>query len=188
VLGSMMESVELPEMKEPDPKKQSSWSLGRREGENRGSHIISPIYEAGLEGLNRSFGERTERWKQNDVMVEESDLDDAEYVIVAYGIASRVCAQAIQNLRKKGFKVGMIRPITLFPYPERSFDDLDYSKVKAIISVEMAIPGQMAEDVRSAVKGRVPVLEYGHSGGILLDDFDVKNAITDMINKIEEEG
>lgn len=186
VLGAMMENVELPEMKEPNPRSQASWSLGRWEGEKRGPHIISPIYEAGLEGLNKSFGERTERWKTNDVLVEEKYLDDAEYVIVSYGIASRVCAQVIENLRKKGFNVGMIRPKTLFPFPEKSFDKLDASKVKAVIAIEMAIPGQMSEDVRAAVKGRIPVFEYGHSGGILLDDFDVKNAVTDMINKIEE--
>ena len=106
--------------------------------------------------------------------------------MTAYGIASRVCRQAIETLRKKGFKIGMIRPITLFPFPEKSFDGLDYSKVKGIIDVEMAIPGQMSEDVRAVVKGRAPVFEYGHSGGVLLDDFDVKNAITDIISRIEE--
>ena len=186
VLGSMMETVELPEMKEPNPQSQSSWSMGRWEGDKRKAHIISPIYEAGLEGLNRTFKERTERWKEEDVKVEELYLDDAEYVLTAYGIASRVCKQVIENLRYKGMKVGMIRPITLFPFPEKSFDSLDYSKVKGIIDIEMAIPGQMVEDVRASVKGRAPVFEYGHSGGILLDDFDVKNAVTKIINSIEE--
>ena len=186
VLGAMMETVELPEMKEPNPKSQSSWSLGRWDGETRKPHIISPIYEAGLEGLNRSFGERTEKWKENDVMVEELYLDDAEFVLTSYGISARVCKQVIENLRKKDIKAGMIRPITLFPFPEKSFDKLDYGKVKGIISVEMAIPGQMSEDVRAAVKGRAPVFEYGHSGGVLLDDFDVKNGVMDIINGIEE--
>ena len=186
VLGAMMETVELPEMKEPNPKSQSSWSLGRWDGEKRKPHIISPIYEAGLEGLNRSFGERTEKWKENDVMVEELYLDDAEFVLTSYGISARVCKQVIENLRKKDIKAGMIRPITLFPFPEKSFDKLDYGKVKGIISVEMAIPGQMSEDVRAAVKGRAPVFEYGHSGGVLLDDFDVKNGVMDIINGIEE--
>ena len=121
-------------------------------------------------------------------MVEELYLDDAEYVITAYGIASRVCRQVIENLRHKGMKIGMIRPITLFPFPEKSFDGLDYSRIKGIIDIEMAIPGQMAEDVRSAVKGRTRVFEYGHSGGVLLDDFDVKNAVTGMIESIEGGG
>ena len=68
VLGAMMEQVSLPPMKEPDPKAQSSWTMGRWEGEEkRQSHLISPIYEAGLEGLNKSFAERTKRWEKEDV-------------------------------------------------------------------------------------------------------------------------
>ncbi len=185
VLGSMMDSVELPEMKEPNPQSQSSWSMGRWEGDKRKAHIISPIYEAGLEGLNRSFGDRTESWKKNDVKVEELYLDDAEYVVTAYGISSRVCRQVVETLRKKDIKIGMIRPITLFPFPEKSFASLDKDKVKAIIDVEMAIPGQMSEDVRASVKD-IPVYEYGHSGGVLLDDVNVKKGITDIINSIEE--
>lgn len=186
VLGAMMDTVVLPEMKEPDPRSQSSWSLGRWEGEKRKPHIISPIYEAGLEGLNRAFGERTESWKQNDVRVEELYLDDAEYVITAYGISSRVCRQVVENLRRKDVKIGMIRPITLFPFPEKSFASLDPKKVKAVIDVEMAIPGQMSEDVRAAVKD-IPVFEHGHSGGVLLDDVDVKNAVMGIIEKVEGE-
>ena len=185
VLGAMMDSVELPEMKEPNPRSQSSWSMGRWEGDKRKAHIISPIYEAGLEGLNRSFGERTESWKKNDVKVEELYLDDAEYVVTAYGISSRVCRQVVENLRRKDIKIGMIRPITLFPFPEKSFASLDKGKVKAIIDIEMAIPGQMSEDVRALVKD-IPVYEYGHSGGVLLDDVDVKSGIMNIINKIEE--
>ncbi len=185
VLGAMMDSVELPEMKEPNPKSQSSWSMGRWEGDKRRAHIISPIYEAGLEGLNRAFGERTESWKKNDVKVEELYLDDAEYVVTAYGISSRVCRQVVENLRRKDIKIGMIRPITLFPFPEKSFASLDKDKVKAIIDVEMAIPGQMSEDVRASVKD-IPVYEYGHSGGVLLDDVDVKSGIMNIINSIEE--
>jgi 2-oxoglutarate ferredoxin oxidoreductase subunit alpha len=185
VLGAMMDSVELPEMKEPDPRSQSSWSMGRWEGDKRKAHIISPIYEAGLEGLNRSFGERTESWKKNDVKVEELYLDDAEYVVTAYGISSRVCRQVVENLRRKDIMIGMIRPITLFPFPEKSFASLDKDKVKAIIDIEMAIPGQMSEDVRASVKD-IPVYEYGHSGGVLLDDVDVKSGIMNIINKIEE--
>ena len=185
VLGAMMDSVELPEMKEPNPKSQSSWSMGRWEGDKRKAHIISPIYEAGLEGLNRAFGERTESWKKNDVKVEELYLDDAEYVVTAYGISSRVCRQVVENLRRKDIKIGMIRPITLFPFPEKSFASLDKDKVKAIIDVEMAIPGQMSEDVRASVRD-IPVYEYGHSGGVLLDDVDVKSGIMNIINGIEE--
>ena len=181
-LGAMMEQVELPPMKEPCPEKQSSWTMGRRPGdENRASHLISPMYEAGLEGLNISFAERTKRWQKEDVQVEELYLDDAEYIVTAYGIAARIVKQVVEELRAEGIKIGVIRPITLFPFPRESFNKLDYSKVKGIIDIEMTIPGQMLEDVEAAVKGRTEVFSYGHSGGVLLDDYDVKNAIKNII-------
>ena len=188
VLGAMMENVELPPMKEPNSKAQSSWTMGRWEGEEkRQSHLISPIYEAGLEGLNRSFGERTKRWEKEDVKVEELYLDDAEYVVTAYGIAGRIVKQVAEELREEGIKIGVIRPITLFPFPKESFKKLDYSKVKGIIDIEMTIPAQMGEDVEAAVQGKAPVFEYGHSGGVLLDDYDVKQAIKGFIAGGKEE-
>ena len=182
VLGAMMENVTLPEMKEVHPENQASWAMGRWNGEKRKAHLISPIYEAGLEGLNQTFAKRTESWKENDVMVEELYLDDAEFVITAYGIAARVAKACVKSLRKKGIKVGLIRPITLFPFPEKSFEKLDYSKVKGIIDIEMTIPGQMKEDVEACVKGRAPVYFYGHSGGVLLDDFETKAAVREIID------
>ena len=181
-LGAMMESVELPPMAEVDPRSQSSWSMGRWDGEKRAAHLISPIYEAGLEGLNKTFAKRIERWKKEDVQVEELYLEDAEYVITAYGIAARICHQVVDDMRADGIKIGMIRPITIFPFPTDSFDKLDYSKVKAVIDVEMTIPAQMVEDVERAVKGRAPIFEHGHSGGVLLDEYDIRSAIEKIIS------
>ena len=127
-------------------------------------------------------------WEENDVKVEEFMLDDAEYVVVAYGIASRVAKEAILNLRAQGYKVGMIRPITLFPFPKKSIRNLDYGKVKAIIDIEMTIPAQMREDIELQVKDRCPVYEYGRSGGCLLDDEGVYEAIYDVVNGGENNG
>lgn len=186
-LGAMMESVELPEMKEPHPESQSSWTLGRREGEDRAAHLISPIYEAGLEGLNKSFAKRIKKWEKEDVLVEELYLEDAEYVIAAYGIAARIAKQVVEDLREEGVKIGMIRPITIFPFPTESFNRLDYSKVRGIIDIEMTIPAQMKEDVERAVAGRAPIFEHGHSGGVLLDEYDIRTAIEKIIND-EKEG
>ena len=106
---------------------------------------------------------------------------DAEYVVVAYGIAARVAKEAINTLREEGYKVGMIRPITLYPFPKASLDNLDYSKVKGIIDVEMTIPAQMRDDIELQVKGRCPVHEYGRSGGMLLDDEGVYEAISNIV-------
>ena len=182
-LGAMMESVELPPMKEPNPQAQSSWTLGRWPGEKRAAHLISPIYEAGLEGLNKSFAKRIEKWKTEDVQVEELYLDDAEYVVTAYGVAARIAHQVVEDMREEGYKIGMIRPITLFPFPEQSFEKLDYSRVKGIINIEMTIPAQMVEDVRRAVANRAPIFEHGHSGGVLLDEYDIRTAIDGIIGK-----
>lgn len=172
-------------MAEPDPRSQSSWTMGRWDGEKRAAHLISPIYEAGLEGLNKAFAKRISKWKKEDVQVEELYLDDAEYVITAYGIAARICHQVVEDLREEGIKIGMIRPITVFPFPDESFEKLDYSRVKALIDVEMTIPAQMAEDVERAVKGRAPIYEHGHSGGVLLDEYDIRTAVMEIIRGIE---
>lgn len=108
-------------------------------------------------------------------------MADAEWVIVAYGISARVAKQAVLDLRAKGVKLGLIRPITLFPFPKKAIADLDYSIVKGLIDIEMAIPAQMREDIELQVLGRAPVFEYGRSGGVLLDDESTQAAIMKII-------
>ena len=181
-LGNIMEEVELPPMKELKDEDLPEWSLTRRNGRDWQGNI-TPIYtELILEGINAAAGDMYKDWEENDVKVEEFMLDDAEYVVVAYGIASRVAKEAILNLREKGYKVGMIRPITLFPFPKKSIKNLDYSKVKAIIDIEMTIPAQMREDIELQVMERCPVYEYGRSGGCLLDDEGVYDAIYEIVS------
>ena len=102
-------------------------------------------------------------------------------MVVAYGMSARVAKEAINTLREEGVKIGMIRPITLYPFPKASLDNLDYSKVKGIIDIEMAIPAQMRDDIELQVKGRCPVHEYGRSGGMLLDDEGVYEAIAEIV-------
>ena len=92
---------------------------------------------------------------------------------------------AIVEARAKGIKVGMIRPITLYPFPKASLNNLDYSKVKGIIDIEMTIPAQMRDDIELQVKGRCPVHEYGRSGGMLLDDEGVYEAISNIVKEGE---
>ena len=134
-----------------------------------------------LEYENTTRGQLYKKWEENDVKVEEFMLDDAEYVIVAYGISARVSREAILRLRKEGFKVGMIRPITLYPFPKKSLQNLDFDRVKGIIDIELAIPAQMRDDIALEVKDRAPVYTYGHSGGILLDDESTYNAIKKIV-------
>ena len=108
-------------------------------------------------------------------------LDDAEYVCVAYGTSARICKYAINELRREGIKLGLIRPITLYPFPKKVLHDLDYTRVKAIIDVEMAIPCQMTEDIALQVMERAPILQYGHSGGITLKNEETTAAIKALI-------
>ncbi len=181
-LGNIMEEVELPPMKELHDEDLPDWSLTRRNGRDWQGNI-TPIYtEPILEGINAAAGEMYKAWEEDDVKVEEFMVDDAEYIVVAYGIASRVSKEAVMKLREQGCKVGLIRPITLFPFPKKSIRDLDYGKVKAIIDIEMTIPAQMREDIELQVKDRCPVYEYGRSGGCLLDDEGVYEAICDVVN------
>ncbi len=169
-LGTMYEEVELPEFRELPESPCTSWSIGYN-GEQRNGRLLTPILpEPGLEKKNISDWARVKRWEEEDVRVEEYLVEDAEWIIVSYGISSRVAKECINRLREEGVKIGMIRPITLFPFPKKSIDRLDYSRVKGIIDIEMSIPSQMREDIELQVARRCPVYEYGRSGGILLDD------------------
>ena len=181
-LGAIMELVELPEFKQVDREGTKHWDLNRREGEHRKARLLTPYYpEAMLEYENTARGQLYKKWEENDVKVEEFMLDDAEYVIVAYGISARVSREAIFRLRAEGFKVGMIRPITLYPFPKKSLQNLNYDLVKGIIDIELAIPAQMRDDIALEVKDRAPVYTYGRSGGILLDDESTYNAIKKIV-------
>lgn len=181
-LGAIMELVELPEMKTADRAGTKMWALERRKGEKRLDRMLTPYFpEAMLEYENTTRGKLYEKWAENDVMVEEFMLDDAEWVVTAYGISARVSKEAILRLREEGFKVGMIRPITLNPFPKKSFQNLDYSYVKGIIDVELSIPAQMKDDIALEVKDRTPIYTYGRSGGVLLDDESTYNAIKKII-------
>lgn len=182
-LGSIMEQVEFPEMKEPKREGTKTWSLNRVEGEHRSDRLLTPYFpEAILEMQNKSRSIMVKRWEDNDVKVEEFMLEDAEYVVVAYGIAARVAKEAILKLREEGYKIGMIRPITLFPFPKESFRKLDYTKVKGFIDVELAIPAQMRDDIALEVKDRAPIYEYCRSGGILFDDDGVYTAVKKILD------
>jgi 2-oxoglutarate ferredoxin oxidoreductase subunit alpha len=121
---------------------------------------------ARLEEHNHKLADKYARMKREEVRVETEGLEEAEVVICAYGTTSRICRTAMNTLREEGVKVGLIRPITLFPFPERTIRELDPGKVKAILTVEMSL-GQMVEDVKLYNEGRIPVHFHGRTGGIV---------------------
>ncbi|MBR2348139.1 MAG: hypothetical protein IKA66_03305 [Candidatus Methanomethylophilaceae archaeon] len=165
MLGQMMEPVVLPEPREPDNDSKDWAACGH--GGKRKHNVVNSLYinPQDLEDLVVARYKRYEEIKENHQMAEEYLTDDAEIIIVAYGSSSRVSRSAIDAARKQGIKVGMIRPITLWPFPEKFIEKhIDHTKV--FLSVEMSM-GQMVDDVRLVVNGKVPVEFYGRTGGII---------------------
>ena len=107
-------------------------------------------------------------------------MDDADYAIVAFGSAARLSEKAIEIAREQGLKVGLFRPITLFPYPTKQIQELS-KKVKGILVVEINA-GQMVQDVRLAVNGAIPVEQFGRLGGIVPEPEEIVNALLKLKN------
>ena len=164
-IGQMMEPITLPEMK-PVQRKDWEWatngSMGKRERRVLTSIYLDPIEE---ELCNLRLMSRWKQVQANEVRYKEYFLDDAEYVIIGFGTAGRVALSAVRQARQKGIKIGLLRPITVSPFPVAVIDEL-VSRVQGFLVVEMNT-GQMLEDVRLAVRGRVPVEFYGRLGGVV---------------------
>ena len=134
-----------------------------------------PAVEHTLESANRLWAELYETW-ENDIRVEEYRTEDAEYILTGYGTGGRVCRAAVDQLREKGYRVGLIRPIVVNPFPANAYKKLDSQKVKFVLCSEMAIPGQMFEDVQASLCDRIPSYYYGRSGGHILEESEVIDA------------
>lgn len=182
-IGSMMEPVVLPDMKE---NIKNELKFMASECINPRRKVVSSILliEAQQESFNRKLEAMYKKWNDEEILVEEYMVEDAEYIIAAYGTSARIAKTAIKALREKGIKAGLIRPKTLYPFPYKSFKKLSNEKVKNILVVEMSIPAQMVEDVSAAVGDRIPVSTFGHSGGILIYDEEV----IEQIEKLAKEG
>lgn len=165
-IGQMMEKVVLPEQKPRQTTFDRSWAItGKPQGQKR-NIITSVELDARVhEQNNLRLQEKYQRMKDEDVRFEAINCDDAEYLLVAYGLSARICLKTIELAKEKGYKVGLLRPITLFPFPEAELVRLA-PKLKGIMAVEMST-GQMVDDVRLAVEGRTPVHFYGRQGGMV---------------------
>lgn len=184
VIGQMMEKVKLPEFKprrtEHEIRQQCPWAtLGKTP--DRGPNIITSLEldSASMEKNNLRFQEKYRQVEANEVRYEEIKCSDADYILVAFGSAARICLKAIEMAREEGIKVGLIRPITLWPFPSQVlFEYAD--KVKGMLTVELNA-GQMVEDVRLSVNGKVPVEHYGRLGGIVPTPDSVLEALKEKI-------
>ena len=166
VIGQMMEPVEMPEYK-PRPLPKKDWAATGWDGKSRPRAVINSLYiEADrCEELNLALKKQYEEIAKNECMVEEQYMDDAEYVIAAYGTTARIALTAIRQARAQGVKAGLIRPITLWPFPGEAFARAAQT-AKKFLTVEMSL-GQMVDDVRIAVNGARPVEFYGRTGGVI---------------------
>ena len=170
MLGQMMEPVVLPEADKAFDREANiaskPWATnGHKNQRNR--NIVNSLYIQPDE-LERLVEERYKRYeliKANEQRAEEYLTEDAEIIIVAFGASSRVSRSAVNAARAEGIKVGMIRPITLWPFPEKAIEKT-IGTAKKYLSVEMNM-GQMVDDVRLVVNGRKPVEFYGRTGGII---------------------
>jgi 2-oxoglutarate/2-oxoacid ferredoxin oxidoreductase subunit alpha len=161
-LGQMMEPAELPPMR-PYPAKRPDWALTGSAGRQRNIVTSIRLDAAKLEAFNLELQAKLATIAANEVRYAEMFTEDAELVLVAYGTAARVAQTAVQRLRQTGVKVGLLRPITLWPFPEEPLRQLAH-RVDKFLVVEMNA-GQMLMDVRLAVGNQVQVEFHGRMGG-----------------------
>ena len=164
VVGQMMEPFHPTKYKKPKlPKK--NWILDGAKG--RKPRVIRSLRmgQGELEQKNIELQKKYDLMKKKEVMYETIDIQDATLIVVAFGIAARIALSAIKEMRREGKKIGLFRPITLFPFPEKQLADLA-GKGRRFLATEMNA-GQMVEDVRLAVNGKSEVLFYGRPGGVV---------------------
>ena len=163
-IGQMAEPVELHEMREHNID-EFDWAVhGRRKGEKQ-RVITNVYYQMGADNYMTYLREKYAQIEANEQRWESVCTEDAEIVLVAYGISSRVSKEAVKVARRRGMKLGLIRPITLWPFPKKAFDALG-EQVKGFLCVEMSILGQMRDDVVLACGNRRPVEDYGEFANV----------------------
>lgn len=182
VIGQMMEKVILPEQNrrrtESEIRKQCPWATLGKTSDRKPNIITSLELDSDImEQNNIRFQNKYKQIEKDLVLFEEIQCEDADYILVAFGSAARICQKAMDLSRSEGLKVGIIRPITLWPFPTKVIADYA-SRVKGMLTVEMNA-GQMVEDVRLAVEGKVKVEHFGRLGGIVPSPGEVLQALKD---------
>ena len=182
----MMEPVVLPEMKSDEEiaaikESKKSWACIGHELDYANRSWIQPGHwiTDDMQKANEDAAAMYESWEAE---AEEYMLEDAEVVIASYGISARIGKSVVDILRKEGIKVGLIRAITVNPFPYEAFEHIDYSKCKGIVDVEMSIPAQFMEDVKVGVKDRCPIETCLCSGGNIMS----REAVIEAVRKVNE--
>ena len=169
VIGQMMEKVVLPPFKprrtDEEVRQQCPWATTGKRGRKNNILTSLQLDPAVMEAHNIHLQEKYKEIREREVRFEKYLCDDAEYLFVAFGSAARLVQKSIELMRQEGIRVGLLRPITLWPFPSAEIRNMA-EKVKSIFCLEINA-GQMVDDIRLAIEGRVPVKQYGRMGGIV---------------------
>lgn len=185
MLGQMMEPVSF----NKPPKRDlalKTWASTGYDG-TRERNIINSLYidPAELENVVNRIFEKYEEVKEKETRFEEYNCDDADIIVSAYGTTSRIVKSVIEDAEKKGIKVGLIRPVTVWPFPYVPFETwASKDHVKAFLSVEMSM-GQMVEDVKIGVNGQKPVYFYGRTGGMVPTPDSILHKIEEIMEEVK---
>nr|WP_315090212.1 3-methyl-2-oxobutanoate dehydrogenase subunit VorB [uncultured Alloprevotella sp.] len=181
VIGQMMEKVILPPLKPRRTDEQiyeeCPWAANGHGLKKRGPNVITSLEleSAAMEKRNLHLQKKYAECEEKEVRFEEQYCEDADYIIVAFGSASRISQKAMDNMREQGLKVGLFRPITLWPFPSKELKRLS-EKVKGMLVVEINA-GMMVFDVQAAVEYNIPVQHFGRLGGIVPDPDEIVQAM-----------
>lgn len=184
IIGQMMEKVVLPPYQarrtEEEIIAECPWAAqGKKSGEER-KVISSLVLESiEMEQLNLRFQAKYREIEAKEVRYEEFQCEDADYLLIAFGSSARICQKVVEIARAEGIKLGLLRPITLWPFPKAPIASYA-ERVKGMLSVELNA-GQMVEDVRLAVNGKVRVEHFGRLGGIIFTPDEILNALKRLI-------
>lgn len=187
-IGQMMEKVVMSPQRPRRTDEQiaeqcGSWAAcgkGGRKSRNIATSLFLQPDE--LEVLNNRLQAKYREIEQAEVRYEEFMCDDAEYILVAFGSSARICSATVEMAREEGIKLGLLRPITLYPFPYEPLKQMAERGVKGFMSVELNA-GQMVEDVRLAVEGHSPVVHYGRTGGVIFNPESVLEALKSNLLK-----
>jgi 2-oxoglutarate ferredoxin oxidoreductase subunit alpha len=181
-LGQMMEKVEFKTYNPADHIPPKPWATTGKPA-SRERNIITSLHiqTEKMEQINLNLQKKYRKIVESEVRFEEIETGDADYILVAYGLAARVAHRAVELARERGIRAGLLRPRTLWPFPSSKIQELA-QRTMGMLVVEMN-SGQMIEDVRLGVEGRVPVKSYGRMGGIIPSPDEVVEALESLIHQ-----
>ena len=187
-IGQMMEKVVLapqrPRKTDEELRAECGSWVAQGKPATCGRNVVTSLelQSEKMEIINQRLQAKYEAMERDEVRYEAIDCDDADYVIVAFGSSARICSATVEMARAEGLKVGLLRPITLYPFPSKPIAELASRGVKGFLAVELNA-GQMVEDVRLAVEGKAPVAHYGRQGGMLFNPDEVLEALKEKLIK-----